>query len=55
MTNLREALEQNKLKKFVAERRGETGDEAAFDATLEAMAGKSKEALKASSRDDCDD
>lgn len=52
MTNLREALEQGKLKHFIAERRGEVGDEAAFDATLEAMAGKSKEAPAASSRDD---
>lgn len=48
MTNLREALDQGKLEKFVAERKGETGDSEAFDATLASMAGKSKAAPKAS-------
>ena len=55
MTNLRKALEQSKLDKFIAEREGETGDADAFDATLRSMAGKSKEAPEASSPDDCDD
>jgi len=55
MTTLREALEQKKLDQFIAERKGETGDADAFDATLRSMAGKSKEAPAASSRDDCDD
>ena len=53
--NLREAVEQNKLDQFIAERGGEKGDPAVFDATLRSMAGKSKEAPEASSPDDCDD
>ena len=44
-----------KLKQFIAERKGEKGDSEAFDATLCSMTGKSKEAPKASSPDDCDD
>jgi len=55
MTNLRKAREQGKLKTFIAERKGEKGDKAAFDATLRSMAGKSKEAPEASSRDGFDD
>ena len=55
LTTLREAIEQGKLKKFIAERKGEKGDKAAFDATLRSMAGKSKQAPKTSSRDDSDD
>lgn len=55
MITLREAIEQGKLKQFIAEREGENGDEVAFDATLRSMAGKSKEAPEASSQDDCDD
>jgi len=51
MTTLREALEQKKLDQFIAERKGETGDADAFDATLRSMAGKSKATRKASSRD----
>lgn len=46
---------QAKLKAFVREHRGEKGDSEAFDATLRSMAGKSKEAPKASSRGDGDD
>ena len=45
----------SKLKQFMAERAVETGDADAFEATLRSMAGKSKEALEASSPDDCDD
>jgi hypothetical protein len=55
MTTLREAIEQGKLAKFIAEREGEEGDQAAFDATLRSMAGTSKEAPPASSPPDCDD
>lgn len=55
MTTLKEAIDQGKLDQFIAEHEGETGDANAFDATLHSMAGKSKEAPKASSRDDCDD
>ena len=55
MTTPREAIEQGKLAKFIAEREGEEGDQAAFDATLRSMAGTSKEAPEASSPDDCDD
>lgn len=52
---LAEAREQGKLDRFIAEREGESGDCAAFDATLRSMAGTSKEAPEASSPDDCDD
>lgn len=55
MITLREAIEQGELEKFIAERKGETGDADAFEATLRSMAGKSKEAPQASSPDDCDD
>ena len=55
MTNLRKALEQSKLDKFIAEREGETGDADAFDATLRSMAGTSKEAPEAASPDGSDD
>lgn len=39
MTTLREAREAGNLAKFIKERQGETGDAAAFDQTLSAMAG----------------
>ncbi len=55
MKSLREAIEQGKLKEFIAEHKGEKGDGEAFDATLRSMAGKSKEAPKASPQDDCVD
>ncbi len=55
MKSLREAIEQGELEQFVAERRGETGDKEAFDATLRSMAEKSKEAPAASSRGGCGD
>lgn len=45
----------DKLNQFIAEHEGEIGDREAFEATLRSMAGKSKEAPEASSRDDCDD
>ncbi len=55
MMKLKEAIEQGKLDQFIAEREGEIGDLDAFNRTIEAMAGKSKEAPEASSQDDCDD
>ena len=55
MITLREAIDQGKLDQFIAEHKDEIGDLDAFNATLQAMAGKSKEAPKASSRDDSDD
>lgn len=55
MTTLREAIEGGKLDQFIAERKGEKGDQAAFEATLRSMAGTSREAPEASSPDDCDD
>lgn len=55
MGNLKQAIEQGKLDQFIAERKGEKGNRAAFDATLRSMAGTSKEAPEASSPDDCDD
>ena len=55
MTTLREAIDQGKLDQFIAERKSETGDAEAFEATLRSMAGKSKEAPEAPSLDDCDD
>lgn len=55
MISLREAVDQGKVDQFIAERKGEIGDEAAFNLTLQAMAGTSKEARGASSQVDCDD
>ena len=55
MTNLREALQKGRLRKFIAERKNETGDLDAFNRTVEAMAGKSKEAQATSSQDGSDD
>ena len=55
MRTLKQALESRNLDQFIAEREGEIGDREAFEATLRSMAGKSKEAPEASSRDDCDD
>lgn len=55
MTTLREALEQGKLEQFIAEHKGETGDQAELERVIRSMAGRSKEAPEASSRDDCDD
>ena len=53
--SLRDAIEQGKLDQFIAEHEGEIGDLEAFNRTMQAMAGKSKEAPEASSPDDCDD
>lgn len=53
--HLRDAIEKNRLDKFIAERKGEIGDKDAFDATLASMVEKSKSDQKTSSQDDCDD
>jgi len=55
MTNLKQALADGKLAQFIADRKDEAGDEAAFDATLRSMAGKSKPVPETSSPDDCND
>ena len=55
MINLREAIEQDKLDQFLAERDGEIGDREAFERVIRSMAGTSKEAPEASSPDDCGD
>ena len=55
MISLREALDQGKLDQFIAEHEGEIGDLDAFNRTVKAMAGTSKEAPEASPPDDCDD
>lgn len=56
MTTLKEARDKGEIVAFVKEhRRDKKGDAAAFDATLEAMAGKSKPVPKTSSADAPDD
>lgn len=55
MLSLREAIEKGKLKQFIAEHEDEIGDLDAFNQTVEAMAGKSKEAPATSSQDGSDD
>lgn len=50
MTTLREAREQGKLEEFIREREPETGDSAATERTISAMARKSSEAPKASKK-----
>lgn len=55
MINLREAIDQNKLEQFIADHKGETGDQAELERAICSMAGKSKEAPAASLPDDCDD
>lgn len=55
MTTLREALENGKLDQFIAEHKGDTGDQAELERAIRSMAGTSKEVPGASSPDDCDD
>lgn len=55
MVTLKDALEGGKLDQFIAEHEGEFGDVDAFNRTVEAMAGKSKEAPATSDRHDDDD
>lgn len=45
----------SKIDQFVAERNDEVGDQAELERVIRSMAGTSKEAPEASSRDDCDD
>lgn len=49
--NLKEALNKDKLKEFIAEREGQKGDKAQFDKAISSLVGKSKAARKSSSRD----
>lgn len=51
MISLRTAIEGNKLDQFIAEHEGEIGDVDAFNLTVQAMAGMSKEAPAASPPD----
>lgn len=53
MITLKDAIGQGKLVQFIAEHEGEIGDLDAFNRTVQAMAGKSKEVPEASSPDDC--
>tara|TARA_B100000678_G_scaffold223693_1_gene191314 strand:+ start:294 stop:458 length:165 start_codon:yes stop_codon:yes gene_type:complete len=53
--NLKAAIKNGQLDQFIAQHEGETGDADAFEATLRSMAGMSKEAREASSRDQSDD
>ena len=56
MITLRQARTDSNLKRFIAEHEGDPeGDADALEATLRSMAGTSKEAQEASSRDDCGD
>jgi len=56
METLKKARESGKLDQFAAKQdTNPPGDEAAFNATLASMAGKSKEAPPASTPDDCAD
>jgi hypothetical protein len=56
LTTLREAREKGEIAKFAKEhRRDPKGDAAAFNATLEAMAGKSKAVPAASKKHNPDD
>ena len=54
MIDLKKARDGNKLGQFIAEHDTEIGDADAFNATLQAMAGKSKADLAASKPDDHD-
>ncbi len=46
---LKEAVASDRLKQFIKERKGETGDQAAFDKAISSMAqGKSPKAQEAS-------
>ena len=52
MTSLRKARDQGKLDQFTKDHEADApGDEAAFNATLASMAGKSPEAPKASRKE----
>lgn len=49
--NLKEAIKQNRMGDFIAERQGETGDADALESVIRSMAGTSKEAPAASPLD----
>lgn len=51
MITLREAIDQGKLDQFIVEHEGEIGDMDAFNLTVQAMSGKSKEVPAASAPD----
>lgn len=51
MVSLKRAVEQGKLAQFIAEHEGEIGDADAFNLTVQAMAGTSKEVPAASPPD----
>lgn len=53
--NLREAINAGKLNQFIAEHPEVQGDMAAFNRTVEAMAGKSQSDRQTSDRDGSDD
>ncbi|MBB3992269.1 hypothetical protein GGR19_003719 [Croceicoccus naphthovorans] len=55
MITLREAIESGKIDQFIAEHEGDIGDLDAFNRTVKAMAGTSKEVPEASSPDGSDD
>lgn len=55
MTNLKQAIQQNKLDQFIKEHKGVKGDPDAFDKTVRSMAEKSSEARQASSQGGSDD
>jgi hypothetical protein len=55
MTTLKQALESGNLDQFIAEHKGEAGDQVELERVIRSMAGKSKEAPEASSPGDCDD
>lgn len=55
MITLREAIASGRLDRFIAEHKGETGDQAELERVIRSMAETSKEAPEASSPGDCDD
>ncbi len=55
MISLRKAIDEGKLDQFIAEHKGETGDQPELERVIRSMAGTLKEAPEASSPDDCDD
>ena len=53
--SLSRAVQEGKLDQFIAEHKGEVGDRAELERVIRSMAGTSKEAPEASSRDGSDD
>tara|TARA_Y100000991_G_scaffold206272_1_gene183270 strand:+ start:609 stop:782 length:174 start_codon:yes stop_codon:yes gene_type:complete len=52
---LAQAQAEGRLDEFIAEHKGETGDQLELERVIRSMAGTSKEVPEASSPDDCDD